>query len=99
MSNDWQGLVGTFGQMAGTAGTATLPAGASLILLSVHSSVANATFQIFPQGPAVAVINGAAPLVYEFPHLLIQANSVNGGTITFTNTDHYYIQFFRAGHT
>lgn len=95
--SDWHSLVGTFGQRAGTAGTETLPAGACVLLLSVHSSAGAATFQVFG-GPSVAVVNGAAPMIYEFPHLLVQANSANSGQIVFTNTDHYYIQYVVLRH-
>lgn len=93
MPSDWHSLVGVFGDLAGTSGTATLPAGAVLLTLSAHASAGSATFQIF-NGATVPVINGAATLVYTFEHTLIQAKSGAGNnTITFTNTDHYYLQW------
>lgn len=96
MASDWHALVGTFGQLAGTSGTVTLPAGACALLISAHASANGAYFTIFG-GPQVPVINGAATIIYEFTHTLVQATSSNSGTIVFSGTDHYYIQYFKPG--
>lgn len=96
-ADGWHSLIGTFGELAGAAGTVNIPAGGVLLLLSVHASAGSATFQIF-NGPAVAVINGAAPLVYQFAHTLVRATGPTptaSNQVVFTNTDHYYIQYIQ----
>jgi hypothetical protein len=90
--SEWHDLIGTIGQAAGTAGTVTLPSGAALLLLTVHST-AGGSFTLFG-GPSVAVIATAAPIFIEFNHTLWQAEG--GGSaaqIVFTNTDHYWLNW------
>jgi len=94
-ADGWHSLIGTFGDIAGTAGTAQIPAGGVVLLVSAHASVNAATFQIFG-GAQVPVINGAATIIYEFPHTLIRATGATPAAtnqIVFVNTDHFYIQY------
>lgn len=91
----WHSLVGVPGYATGTAGTIQVPAGAIIHLITVHST-SGGSFTILG-GPAIAVIANAAPLVYQFQHTLFQANVSNGGTLVFTNTDHYFVHWIRQG--
>jgi hypothetical protein len=92
----WTSLTGwKVGQLAGANGTATLPAGAVIVLVIAHASAGGATCSILG-GPNVTVVSGAQPLYIQNYHALMQANSVSS-TIVFTGTDMYYVQFVTAG--
>jgi hypothetical protein len=94
---EWHELLGQIGQAAGAAGTVTLPAGAVLILLTVHST-AGGSFTLFG-GPAVAVIANAAPIFLEFNHTLWQAQGVGAqAQIVFATTDHYWLNWVVEHH-
>lgn len=92
----WQGLPGKFKDYGGASGTITIGPGECLITLIVHASSANATFQVFG-GATVPVINGANALIIQHNHTGFQANSLNAGTVIFTNTDEYYVVTWKAG--
>jgi hypothetical protein len=92
----WHNLVGTLATFSGTSGTVTPRAGSVLLQIVVHASVAGATLSIFG-GPAIPIINGAAPLVLQNYHTLQKADASNSGTIVFTNTDSYYVQCLVEG--
>lgn len=95
----WQQIVGTPGYATGAAGTATVPAGAVVHIISAHASSASATVAIFG-GAAIPVPSaGTQYLLLQFNHTLFQANAQNGGQIVFTNTDHYFVHWIRQGNT
>lgn len=95
----WHTLIGTPGYAAGTTGTATIPAGSILILLTAHASAASATVSIFGGAAIPVPAAGTQYLTLQFNHTLFQANSVNSGQIIFTNCDHYFVHWVREGNT
>jgi hypothetical protein len=69
-------------------------------MIIVHASAGAATLSIFG-GPAIPVINGAAPLIIQTQHLLFTNNArttVGWGTIVGVNTDHLYVHAYLPGH-
>jgi hypothetical protein len=93
----WRGLIGTPGYAAGTSGTVTVPAGATVYLIVAHASSGAATVTIFG-GAAIPIINGAAPLELQFLHDLYTANT-NSAAIAFVNTDSYAVFYVKTGNT
>lgn len=101
----WHSLVGTPGYLSGTSGTVTVPAGASVVQILVHSSTfpGGGTMTIFGGTSIPIVANTTGMLEFRYFHTLIQAinNSRIAGSqdIVFTNTDSYYVEYVKAGNT
>jgi len=93
----WHDLLGEPGYLSGSAGTATVPAGAVVLIISAHASSNGAQFTLFG-GAAVPVINGAAPVFFYFYHTLYKADTAGSNAIVFTSTDHYFVHYVKQGH-
>lgn len=97
----WHELQGIPGYHAGSAGTVTLPKGAILLQIVVHSTGAG-TVTIFG-GDSLPVIGGAAPTELRFNHTmwLSRNDAAFAGSqdIVFTGTDSYFVHWCYPAHT
>lgn len=95
-------LVGTWGYAAGTTGTVTVPKGARVVSIAVHSSAGSGSLVIF-NGATIPVVNGAPPLVLSFLHGLLQSgnDTTTAGSqdLVFANTDSYFVEYVKSGNT
>lgn len=93
-------LFGTPGYLSGTAGTATIPAGASVLQI-VTTGAGGATLSIF--GATAIPLPAAAPYHFRYPHMLVQSknNVTTAGSqdLIFTSTTSYYVEYVKAGNT
>lgn len=92
----WNELQGRHGFVAGTNGTATVPAGARVIQIVAQASVpGTASLVIF--GNSAQTVPIYSEIELRFQHLLMQAG--NNGSVTgsqdlvFTNTDSYFVEY------
>lgn len=90
----WQGLIGTSGQAAGTAGTVTLPANATLIAVYALATGASGSVSIL-NGTAIPLVANI-PFAIDFKHALMLANSANK-TVVFSNTASYWVHWVAQG--
>ena len=101
----WHSLVGTFGYLSGSSGTVTVPAGAVVMQILVHSSTfpGGGTMTIFNSQTIPIIANTTGLLEFRMNHTLMQSqnNTTTAGSqnIVFTNTDTYYIEYCKAGNT
>jgi len=106
MGGMWRELTGTLDYAAGSSGTVTLPAGASIHYLWCLST-AGGTLTIFG-GPSIT-LPANVPFVLDPKTDLFQATTKSAlasgsgfGTslgIVFTTTVSYFVSFFAAGNT
>ena len=98
----WRELVGKWQYVSSTTGTATLPAGATVIRIRAESHNAAGTVTIF--GGDSILLNGGATagahivLDHSFNHTLCRATASNK-TIVFTNMTSYLIEYITSGYT
>ena len=95
-----------FSYLAGTAGTATVPAGYFVTGIAAHATNSGASFTIAPQGPdtsaGVAGPSIPVPAGVGFglgkPTLLGQQDEMGDGTvIVFTGTDMHFVSLTAYG--
>lgn len=97
----WRNLVGTIGYSAGASGTVTIPVGACVLSIVVHST-AGGTLTMF-NGASFPIIAAAAPITLQFRHTLWQSRDntpVPGSqNLVFTGTDSYFVEWIKSGNT
>jgi hypothetical protein len=89
-------MQGTWRYAAGASGTVTLPVGATLKQIIVHST-AGGTVAIFG-GTAIPVVAGTG-FAIRFGHDVAVSSETPGGgtTIVFTGTDSYFVESIGPG--
>jgi hypothetical protein len=93
----WNELVGTYVKTGGTAGTVTLPSGASVVSITAVDTGGGGTIVLF--GTTI-VLTAAVPFQIRMNHRLCTAASSGAGAdIVFTGTDSYFVEYVKAGNT
>ena len=92
----WQHLVGSIKHYApaGGAGTVTVGAGESVLIVQAHASGAGATVTILG-GTAIPLAPGV-PFAMQAFHTLLQSNQAST-TVVFSGTDFAYVQTVKQG--
>lgn len=97
----WRELVGTMGYLAGSAGTATVPKGASVLRIVVVGGAGAGSFTLFG-GASIPVPAGVA-MTFAFNHTNWQSqndSAVAGSQdVVFTSTGSYFVEYVKAGNT
>ena len=96
-------LTGTWGySVATTAATMTIPAGAIVTQIVIHST-AGGTLQIFGGASITLIASATTPTILRFLHGLAQSqnNTTTSGSqnIVFTGTDSVFVEWVKAGNT
>lgn len=98
----WHELIGTWAYAAAANGTITVPAGAQVVQIIVHST-SGGTLTIFG-GPTITIVAAAEPTVFRFNHTLCQSqnNTTTSGSqniVASSGVDSLYIEYVKAGST
>lgn len=90
-------MIGKFTYYAGASGTVTLPSGATVKQIVVHST-AGGTVTIFG-GAAIPIIAGTGTIAFRFGHdnLVARQTASGSGDIVFAGTDSYYVETIGSG--
>lgn len=89
-------IYGKFAYFAGASGTVTIPNGATVKQIVVHSSVGG-TVTIFG-GQSIPVIAGSGFALRMVHDQCVGGQTAGGGgTIVFTGTDSYYVETIGSG--
>lgn len=83
-------LQGTWTYQAGASGTVTIPVGARILQIVVHSSSASGSVAMWG-GTAIPVLSGETA-TFRFLHDLNLAPTA-ADTIVFTSTDSYFVEY------
>ena len=92
----WRELIGTWGYLAGTNGTATVPAGAIVTQIVVHANTAG-SFSIFGGASIPLPANDVCEL--QFNHSLLVSRTGNTDIVFSSNVTSYYVEYVKAGNT
>jgi hypothetical protein len=82
--------------LAGTSGTATVPANACVVGVMAHASGAGASVTILG-GASIPIVANAPPLYIPIQHLLFAATSAASRDVVFTGTDSYAVFYIVLG--
>jgi hypothetical protein len=91
-------MQGKFIYYAGASGTVTIPNGATVKQIVVHST-SGGTMTIFG-GASIPIVAGTGTIAFRFGHDNCVAGQEAGGgaTIVFTGTDSYYVETLGSGY-
>lgn len=98
----WHSLIGTWAYAAAANGTITVPAGAQVVQIIVHST-SGGTLTIFG-GSSIVIVAAAEPTVFRFNHTLCQSqnNSTTSGSqniVASSGCDSVFVEYVKAGST
>ena len=91
----WRELIGSRVYKAGTNGTVSLPAGAFITRIWAHST-AGGTVTIFGGDAAPVIANNNWEYQAFHDQLVARTGALD---VVFTNTDSYFIEYFKSGNT